>query len=354
VQLRPWILAFAAIMRSAYGQNADSKNTADGHLLWGDCQLDWNPEAKTSLWPVVCVNASAQSELMLNISQNSGNTRGLFGRSYAGIHFGKWLSWHLLSEAHRLTPLTGNESTVAESIATPENYALFGNQSLDHVRVMIGKALLAYGLDHDVLAETIKISIRDRQYWQFPKYSVRFTYDNLLDTIAEFSIGSDRISNKLSSSPGIEELTKTDSSASSEQFLSARISHDISALGGTRLMLFILRSDQNDTRYGAAMLNSSRRGSATSIEWQRRYPNDDSQANVHQLFRFAYLGPLERRQRVSFEYEDNRTRYWLLNIGNDIQVADYCYAKLGLGYYSREYGDLGSHFYMNLGAQVSL
>ncbi len=354
MRLRPWILACAILMRTAHGQAADSKNALSGHLLWGDCQLARSADAPVTYWPTVCFNASAQSELMLNINENSRSTRGVFGETYAGLHFGSWFSWHVLSAAHRIAPLSGEEFAVSESIATPENYLLFGNQSVDHVRLLIGKAPLAYGLDHDVLSETLQISVRDRQYWKFPKYSARLSYDNLMDTIAEFSVGSDRISDNLNSSLKIEELAEPSPDSSREQFLSARISHDISALGGTRLMLFMLKSDQEETRYGAAMLNSNRRGSATSIEWQRRYPADDPQFNVHQLFRFAYRGPLERSQRFSFEYEDNRTRYWILSIGNDVEIAEYSFAKIGLGYYSQQHGELKSHFYMNLGAQVSL
>jgi hypothetical protein len=325
-----------------------------GRLLWGDCKLVEQPTHRWENWGLACVQARLSSDLLINAADTSENAFALDARAYAGFHLLPWLSWHLTARRDRVHFLVDNAMPQPDIAAIESSYAQIGNPVLHHFRIALGRVPLPYGLDFEILPSVLTLRLKDRQYWTFPRYSARLTYDNQLDTVAEIGIASDKISDQTRKFLQIESFTRDSEIANSERVVSSRLSHDISALGGTRVMIFHLHSESSDTRYGAAIVNEPRRDSATSVEWQRRFPRTGPDRRRQQLFRISYWGPSENNQRFYAEYEGNRTRYWMLTFGQEYSAFENGRIRFNLGYFRRESGPQLSHFFLNSGLEVKL
>jgi hypothetical protein len=254
------------------------------------------------------------------------NATSTFGELSFSAHFLRRLSLFSKFNAHRVLSVIRAKPDDSLIHKTETLMAQFGNSIFDHFRLNIGKMKTPYGVDMQILPEYHLKQIKTQRFWEDSSYGSRLVYDNLVDTT--FELGAFSKLNPLKeegfSIATLDELKQ----------ITTRISHDISALGGTRLSIFFARATDNDTKqYGTAIQNYNADGSVTGIEFQRLAGvNAISDGPFDQLFRISHKGAVRKSTRTLFEYEEDNRQYWWLAGGQKIEFNEFQEFNFILGY----------------------
>lgn len=308
-------------------------------VLVGDCRLDSDPRMELGP-PIVCLKAA----LELNAISRSVDPRRFSlseGEMYLGLHATSRLSLHARGRAVQLTDHDAQKSR--EALTTRSSYIAFGNPALDRWQILAGQFYLPFGLDYSPTMPIYRELYRRRFFWRTAKPSVSFSYGDLAGTKLELSWADDA---------GWGLFDKT---AEMPAAFAGRFSSDLSALGGTRLILSYFKDAEGLRKMGFATLNVSSKGSVTSFEWLRykdkyhagRYP-------FHQMIRFGHNSAFIKKTRWVFEYEDDLELYFLTQLGHDMQVGGSALFRMNLGYYRSRFEDEENHWIFALGMRAEL
>jgi len=316
-----------------------------GRFLWGDCRLTQDPETTPtwSLWPFLCFKGHASSTSLFNSSNADESFLGSHLVGYLGTHFHPLVSWHVQGTRRKYLDLLNSSFETIDGRHVEKNFIRFGNSALHHVRADIGAMPMPYGLNEQVLPQIFYEQLKNSRYWTGPRHVAKLEYDNLFDTTLELAVAQDVL-------PWTQTEIRRDFN---DHARSARLSHDLAALGGTRISLFAMELRDTDLRYGASILNVSSKGATTALEWQRLIPEDEG-VSFYQLFRLNFAGPYEREMRAIVEYEDSRHDYWMLSMGSDFFLPDYGAFRFAGSYYSNRKWAYYSGFLLSLGVQITI
>jgi len=331
---------------------AENGPTLLDHFYLGECLLEKDPlKHKVLLSPTFCINAEASTTLLLRSNAPNQNMTLNLARGYAAIHFGEWVSFHAEARRKRLFLLNNaTEGIAADGAITEALFLSLGNQALHRYRINLGKLPMPFGIDFSPTPEIQRVALKTQRYWKYPDYVASFTFDNLVDTNAEVAVASDMI-------PGYHDPASVNFiDIENRQALSLRLSFDISALEGTRFLLFGYGEKSGQRRFGSGFVNRSGRGDLTSFEWVRWRDTPDGKSHgIQQLFRLNYEGVFVTNTRPIFEYEAEERTYRLLTFGQDYKAFEMGLARLSASYYFDDRDIREPNFwFMNVGLQLEL
>lgn len=302
-------------------------------FLFGECILDKDPN-KVSVTPLLCSKASI-SFSALSAEVYSDQPIYSLMKIYQGYHLLPWLSLHA----------DGNVEFMSSNDVSEEGgefksvYLSVGHPVKSRWRVMLGKLDLPFGLNFNQASDLIRKLYKRSFFWKSAKSSVVFSYTDLVGTALELA-WSDHIVDR----EGEGAVTG----------LSARFSSDISALGGTKLIMSYYKDDNRLRKFGFAALNATRIG-VTTFEWLRyRDENHSGNYPFHQLIRFSGVTSFKNSSRWLFEYEDDLELYYLTQLGYDYRIVASFLMRFDLGYYRSRFGETNNHWMYGLGFRASL
>jgi hypothetical protein len=316
-----------------------------GRFLWGECRLTQDPETTNtmSIWPFLCFKGHASSTSLFNSSNADESFLGSHLVGYLGTHFLPWVSWHTQGVRRKYLDLLDSDFEPIDGRHVEKNFIRFGNSGLHHVRADLGVMPMPYGLNEQVLPQIFYEQLKTYRYWAGPQHVAKVEYDNLFDTTFEIATAQDVL-------PWTQTAIRP---KTNDHARSVRLSHDLAALGGTRISLFAMELREQDQRYGASILNISSKGATTALEWQRLLPENEG-VSFYQLFRLNFSGPYEREMRAIVEYEDSRHDYWMFSMGSDFFIPDYGAFRFAGSYFSNRQSDYYSGFLLSLGVQLTI
>src|SRR5689334_14362949 len=71
------------------------ESTAQGHLRWGECRLDADPDVPGAVkWPILCVRPKVSGQVLLREDDGSQNKYLNYGSVYTGLHLVRLVSLH--------------------------------------------------------------------------------------------------------------------------------------------------------------------------------------------------------------------------------------------------------------------
>ncbi len=269
---------------------------------------------------------------------------------YGGMHWGSWFSLHTdLRAKARLPeasdePYHGPRDNVEKT--TRSFFAAFGNPRESKIRLLLGRFDLPLGLNLSDKMPIWSDAYESNRYFATQTSSAMLSIWDGFGTILDIEASGLLLKN---------DRSETDAHSTEPGAFALRLSHDISPLSGTKLILTYYRNNHDGKRIGFATLNENPSGGRASIEWFRVYEvGNIGDAPMHQLIRFNYEGGLVKRERWVFEYEQELETHYLTMLGYDFQLTDYVMPRFAIGYYRNRFERSLSHWVSTLGIRSSL
>ncbi len=329
----------------AFGGVARAESFADGHVQLGTCELGADPETDEGA-EAIGVSACARGEAGAEITAVTGAPRENFWMRYAqgalGLYYGQYLS--LQGRAHlrdRLLLARGGKTAAApKDLERETDYALVqvGNPALHRFFLQAGRMSLPFGLDTTWAAESYR-TFENRSFWASPRYGASLGIDNKVNTRLDIGYaeaqrtGGARESLDLPSAADLRTVRR-------QAAASLRLSYDISALDGSRIVVSGYGENHGVRRMGLGLVNVSRRADTTEFEFVRRLaePTGGGEA-FQQIIRLAYAGAVRGSGRWVVQFDDERYRFRMGTVGQDFRVKEHGLLRLGLAYQKSENGD---------------
>jgi hypothetical protein len=305
----------------------------------GDCVLDMDPDSpEFSANLKACVNASV-GILARTDSDYRQNSWDYFGSVYSGIHWSDLISAHFRGDSYASKSTT--EGTKSKRpISTMDELSLrIGNRALDQTTGTVGFQDLPFGLNLNP-AGRFRSPDPHRSFWETEKMGLYGSWQDDFDLRLDFGL-STNVDN-----PGSQESRGRDGVA-------LRITKAISALDGTQFLASMYGKEAGLRRLGLAMLNSSRRGEQTGIEWIRESIRKSDQP-FRQIIRIAYTGARVRKNQWTVVYSniirDERTG----EVGNNMALNSAVNILLAVKYTASDISEIRSHWTLTTGVAASL
>lgn len=334
---------FFNLFAPATAESAEAEGTnpaSPSKVLTGDCLAAQDPlKMEAPSFPSVCVRGAAFGEILTGMNSAAENF-WLFGaRGYAGVHLANWLSLHGSGEGLRAE---NSKTGRTEVLSRETDYvtANIGNVALHRWRLALGKPLLPFGVGDSPVMDSLQL-LGVRGFWEGLEGGAVVTFDNMRDVQVE--------AGGFSTTPRNNDRYKK---RIGNDAASARMSYDLPALDGSRLVFSFYGDRLEERRVGFAFINVSVKGDVTHFEFVRRYYfSKDNPADLEQLLRLAYLGAQRGTSRWAAQYDDVRRRHRLGVLGQDFVLGEQLFGRLGLAYRKGEAIGVESRWFVTGGVK---
>lgn len=218
---------------------------------------------------------------------------------YSAFHYSEILSAHLIGNLEN-RHIAGIDYQNSHNQALDAAFIQLGNSyNLKALSLISGLIDTSFGLNYSPISHSLAL-YKDESFWLPQSQASRLTITSNLRTQLELSVAH-KFSEQWRSYERFPAKTAN----------SVRISRDIAALEGTKLIFSAMLQTDNSKSFGFASLNKNP-SSTTSFEWVRRYSPSHS---FDQIFRLNYLGSWRENNKWILEYESERNRAWMATIG---------------------------------------
>ena len=220
---------------------------------------------------------------------------------YGGLHYDEIMSLHVYSNFQERT-VKGQDYQDEHNQTVDAAFFQLGNPyNLKALSFASGLIDTSFGLNYSPISKSLAL-FKDESYWLPQTQASRLTITSNLRTQLELSFSQD-----------ISQSLRQYERYPNNQTKSIRLSHDIAALEGTKLILSSMIGPNGKPSYNFASFNQGSSGSA-SFEWIRRYNYNESN-DFDQIFGVNYLSPWTEDYRWLLEYESERNRAWMGTLG---------------------------------------
>jgi hypothetical protein len=319
-------LLLAAILGLASGARAESAFYA------GKCELADDP---AQLDFAACLRGGAGAEITAVNGAPHENYWLRFARGSLGLYYGEYVSVQGRAHLRDTLPLNGAD----KNLDRDADLALVqvGNPVLHRFVLQAGRMPLPFGLDKTWTAESYQI-FENRSFWASPRYGAAVGIDNLVNTHLDLGYAEDDPGH-----PG--QITAA----------SARLSYDFAALDGSRVVASGYGENHGVRRFSFGVINVSRREDTTEVELVRRLEEPTGgRREFQQLFRIGYAGAYRGAGRWIVQFDDERFRYRMGTIGQDLRLKTDGLVRFALVYQKSEAGDGKKRWMLTTGLGVAL
>lgn len=323
---------------SISAQNAVYQEGKQAFYL-GTCVLEQDPAADAL--PVkaqACVKATIGT-LLTTDSDYQQSTWGSFGNIYLGAHWSNIASFHGRTNAYVMDSLAKDTNSKTQKNAIEELSVRIGNRALNPLTVTAGYQNLPFGLNLQPLSD-YQPPEPTETFWHTEKLGIYASVQSSLATRLDIGFGV---------APSAINSYATEQDAS----FAIRISKAISALDGTQFMASTYAFGPATRRAGLAMLNNSRRGESTGIEWIREVELN-SDLPFKQIIRISYDGVRVKNGQWKVIYNhifhDQRSG----ELAHHFFFQDYFRLLLGLKYSASDIESRPSHWTFTTGVAARL
>lgn len=337
---------------------AKTHRAMGGHVLSGDCQLSQDPMAeRTRVWPALCVNLDAGSEISLRQDKADLNVGLNYARIYSGIHVSHFLSIHGEGLRRRLYYLQSDGSAIIKDEKITEGlFIQAGNRALTRFSFAFGRLEMPFGTDHRPQMQIFDVTIRNESYWNYPDYVANLTFDNQVDSRIEIGYGSND-SGFAGEAKQRNERSENKSTKRKKEFreaLSVRTSYDLSALEGTRLAFSLYEERERPRRFGVSISNRGSNDRKSAFEWIRVGTIHKPDRDFSQLFRLTHATGFRAGNRTIFEFELDHRHYRIVTLGFDRKIIDEVILRSALTYVWQDDVEDEDRLLISLGLQARL
>lgn len=331
--------------------SARAESVAEGPLHIGSCELAIDPDAEGSseaLGLSACARGSAGAEFTAIAGTPRENYWLSFAKGSLGVFYGPYLS--VQTRAHlRDTTFLGEHAINREREAELAVVQI-GNPVLHRFFLQAGRLQLPFGIDKTWAPESYRL-YENRNFWSSPKYGAALGIDNKINTRLDIAYAeAPRTNTPQSASDDADPRSQRGISATS-----LRLSYDISALDGSRIVLSGYGENRGVRKMGLGLINVSRRADTTEVEIARRLTETTgTEEPFQQLIRIAYGGAFRGAGRWIVQFDDERFRFRMGTVGEEFRIKNYGLLRVGVVYQKSETGD-GKRRWMltsGLGAQL--
>jgi hypothetical protein len=301
---------YAADLSAKLNSHPKNKN-----IYLGQCKLSTDPtNAKVSSFQI-CLKSS--SGIALHADSHAPKTNAnIYTHQYLGTHISQYFSIHFKGSAYSSRSL----DTDSEKIIYDPRLVIFqiGNSAIHHFRAKFGYQNLPLGLNFNPFEKITEPGF-EREIWETPKTSAILTWGNQFDVQVNLGVASTE-KNIFSN---VNHTLKQNLEHSQSPVTSLQALFDVSSLDGTRFSLSGYSSEQGIRKLSIGMLNVSRKGEKTAIEWIRK--RKDPQGKKYpfeQIIRISYQGRFKNRKRVNFLFDQVRKSHRIGIIGQDFKITD--------------------------------
>jgi len=318
-----------------------------GRWLLPSCKARDEPLHDLKIWPAICflaqsenyILSSAHAPQMMGRKEELELTGRTVNRLYSGIHMSSLFSLHgRFLYSHMWSNWERKEITKDKWESA---FIQLGNSVLNNFSGAIGLLDLPFGLDFRVVSEGFRAQKSDK-YWPLHILGGKMSWIRHDRTLIEVGLSSES-----------DELHTRELYRHQTGLWSFRISKDLPALEGTKLLFSYARQENVSQSIGFATLNLTRNGS-TSFEWVRIIPLGILGEDFSQILRLNHRGPWSHLKRWYFEYETERSTMWLLVTGYEYSIFHHAQLNLELGYQRRTSDGLSSQWLVGGGVKVNL
>lgn len=264
--------------------------------------------------PSYCGKGRAELSLMVKDLEPRSAIFGE-GEIYSGIHLGRFLALHGEVRA-RAQKFTEKDVRFFDR-STNSFFLAIGNPSRAKWRVLIGHYRVPLGIDFSVIPGVLEFNFGQQHYFWTPKPAVTLGIWDGFGTTLELSATETQLS----------VLKRKENDLPRGQAI--RLSHDISPLSGTKLVLTYYGDEERGQRLGFGILNVNSGGGKVALEWLRQR---EDEKEFDQLIRLSYLGPFQGLERWTFQYEDQWRSKFFANLGYDYWLGYGAILRAGIGY----------------------
>lgn len=318
--------------------SAGAASFNDGHLQLGECALAADPvdaEGIDAIGVSACGRGNAGAETSFVSGAPKENTWLRYAAGTLGVYYGQYFS--LQGQAHlRDTLPMSSEGRKNLDRETDVAVVQVGNPALHRLWLQAGHLALPFGLDQSFANESYQ-SLENSALWSSPPNGAALSLDNKIDT--RLDVG----------------YAETDRSAAHKTAVSARLSYDISALDGSRIMLSGYGENHGVRRMGAAFLTVSRKGDTTAFEFVRRVAEPvGGKVPFQQVLRLIYGGAFRNDARWVVQFDDERFRFRMGTVGQDFLFWDHAALRIAGAYQKSESGDGKRRWILTTGLEAQL
>lgn len=309
---------------------------AFGFVLLGSCKLPYDPRETTHSYGVCLRGRVVLDSIYREVDPRQ--YRYVKGTSYMGVFLGDWVSLHGKFYQSALT-VAGGDSLVEKR--TEHLIVAVGNPALHRFRLLAGSFYAPFGLNLETHMGASEGFYESEHFFRTPRRTVSLSYEDLAGTRLEVSVAVGERGLK----PG---ETKED------EGLGVRLTHDLSAVGGVRMILSHYVSDDGGRRYGFAVLHNHIRSGETAIEWVRYFRRESGPYPFDQLIQLHYLSTYQNDTRWRFDYRDELERFYLIRLFAEHRLAKNLTLKMGVGYYKKRFQNGVNHWFSQAGLEAKL
>jgi hypothetical protein len=315
---------------------------AGAGIYYPPCEIKDDPDQTEFEILPTCLEASIGTWVQHRSLVEEGHlqpARLFAGRGKITILPSKWLILQSSAE-YKLWQERESANVLDKDMHTDSVTLQIGNSALNRHRILIGRSRQPFGVNQNTIANWSGYLLEDLFYG--PKnYLASYTYDNQKDLTWTTSIGA-------------KEESKRNASAR-DSTVSSRLSFDLAALEGTRILTSFSTTELSQRRGGIALVNRNGKGEQTTFEVIRvwtEFPYDPIDFN--QLIRTNWSGKASEDLRVSAQFEDVWQQHRIGNITLKQMFTDQLSLDGTIGFYRTENQLLRSHWFGALGIEASL
>lgn len=318
---------------SAQKANVGKPDNSGSNLYFDRCELEMDPNVrldKKDLWFLTCVAANAGSVFSTQYRHSDEGFRLDHARGYLGFHINSFFSIHGQARAQRVYGV-GEQATGPQLLQENEMAVMrFGNLVLHKWRMTIGRLQAPFGVGYSKVNWAYKADEAEK-FWETPAETVTIAIDSQRDYVIELSASANYLAFQK------DRADKDDDSEKVQKELNVanvvRVSHDIAALDGSRLMLSGYSDKNGEKKFGFGFITVSRRFDLTQFEWVRILASEERSGDFDQILRFGYLGEWQRNERWNFQFDDEHRRYRKAVLGFDKRFYERVDLRLAVSYY---------------------
>jgi len=326
-----------------------SKDGPSKLLQIGDCALS-NSDLLIRRSLKACFQSRASAELLFAFERRQPNVNTNFADAYLGVHVFDWLSFHGRVEVEQSQNLK-QASTAEASKKTLDKrvdfaFVRLGNPALNRFRLSAGRLSTPFAFNISDAPKTYQ-NFSSMLFWRSAEYSAVMAYDNNVDTLLELGYGA----NFGEAVRGGE----IDKQIPQQKNGSLRLSYDIPAVEGTRMMMSALADEDGERRVAAGLLNANRRGDLAQIEWIRSQPKPNAKKEpFRQNIRASYTSTWRGSQRWVFQFDSERKRHRMGILNYDLLFLNHLMARFGVLYHKSEDHQTPSFWAITTGLEAKL
>jgi hypothetical protein len=332
-------LVSCAASPTAHAEESPQQDVSPKRFFFGDCSLKTDPaDPGFSSGLQACVESSV-GILAHTDSDYQQNSWDYFGTFYSGLHWSELLSTHFRGAAAATQTTTKKTKTLRPISDIDELSLRIGNRAIHQATGIIGYQDLPFGLNLKPSAD-VQAPDPQRTFWQTEKMAAVGSWQDDFDLRVDFGV---------STRPG--NLGTRD--AREHEGAALRVTKAISALDGTQFLASAYAKGQGLRRVGMAMLNSSRRGEQTGLEWVREISLHTTEP-FRQIIRISYAGVRKQNRKWNFLYDHVVRDHRAGELGHSIAFKGGLEILLALKYTASDIDTSPSHWTFTTGIAASL